>query len=258
MKDLKFSCAQCGSRSTDAVMMGKGGVGVQSWRAGWNPGPPVPRLPRLFLAWLARAVGGLPRTNAAARCRFAISGVILTDCTAPKARLVHIALASLVTLTGRPRTPVGEVAQVFQRSSRRRCYAPLAARSDGGAALAFLLQTLGGLSHAGRPLCSSGSRSSLGGGATLRLPRSDYRRGTVPKTWAAWREATSRPPPFSIQISPLSISAGCYAPLAALVTRRGCFPLGGWRSQSPAARFLSRSAPRCYAPPAAFCETAEL
>ena len=93
------------------------------------------------------------------------------------------------------------------------------------------------------------SRSSLGGGATLRLPRSDYRRGTVPKTWAAWREATSRPPPFSIQISPLSISAGCYAPLAALVTRRGCFPLGGWRSQSPAARFLSRSVPRCYAPP---------
>jgi hypothetical protein len=25
-KDLKFRCAKCGSRSTDAVMMGKGGV----------------------------------------------------------------------------------------------------------------------------------------------------------------------------------------------------------------------------------------
>jgi hypothetical protein len=34
LKDLKFRCAQCGSRRTDAVMMGKGGVGVQPWRAG--------------------------------------------------------------------------------------------------------------------------------------------------------------------------------------------------------------------------------
>jgi hypothetical protein len=33
VKDLKFRCARCGSRSTDAVMMGKGGVGVQPWRA---------------------------------------------------------------------------------------------------------------------------------------------------------------------------------------------------------------------------------
>jgi hypothetical protein len=33
LKDLKFRCARCGSRSTDAVMMGKGGVGVQPWRA---------------------------------------------------------------------------------------------------------------------------------------------------------------------------------------------------------------------------------
>lgn len=32
LKDLKFRCAQCGSRRTDAVMMGKGGVGVQPWR----------------------------------------------------------------------------------------------------------------------------------------------------------------------------------------------------------------------------------
>jgi ribosomal protein L44E len=32
-KDLKFRCVQCGSRRTDAVMMGKGGVGVQPWRS---------------------------------------------------------------------------------------------------------------------------------------------------------------------------------------------------------------------------------
>jgi hypothetical protein len=32
LKDLKFRCAKCGSRSTDAVMMGKGSVGVQPWR----------------------------------------------------------------------------------------------------------------------------------------------------------------------------------------------------------------------------------
>jgi len=31
---LKFRCAKCGSRRTDAVMMGKGGVGVQPWRPG--------------------------------------------------------------------------------------------------------------------------------------------------------------------------------------------------------------------------------
>jgi hypothetical protein len=34
LKDLKFRCAQCGSRRTDAVMMGKGGVGVQPWTPG--------------------------------------------------------------------------------------------------------------------------------------------------------------------------------------------------------------------------------
>jgi hypothetical protein len=33
LKDLKFRCAKCGSRMTDAVMMGKGSVGVQPWRA---------------------------------------------------------------------------------------------------------------------------------------------------------------------------------------------------------------------------------
>jgi hypothetical protein len=33
LKDLKFRCAKCGSRSTDAVMMGKDGIGVQSWRS---------------------------------------------------------------------------------------------------------------------------------------------------------------------------------------------------------------------------------
>jgi hypothetical protein len=32
LKDLKFRCAKCGSRMTDAVMMGKGGMGVQPWR----------------------------------------------------------------------------------------------------------------------------------------------------------------------------------------------------------------------------------
>jgi hypothetical protein len=33
LKDLKVRCAQCGSRRTDVVMMGKGGVGVQPWRS---------------------------------------------------------------------------------------------------------------------------------------------------------------------------------------------------------------------------------
>jgi hypothetical protein len=33
LKDLKFRCAKCGSRRTEAVMMGKGGVGVRPWRA---------------------------------------------------------------------------------------------------------------------------------------------------------------------------------------------------------------------------------
>jgi hypothetical protein len=33
LKDLRFRCAKCGSRMTDAVMMGKGSVGVQPWRA---------------------------------------------------------------------------------------------------------------------------------------------------------------------------------------------------------------------------------
>ena len=32
LKDLKFRCAKCGSRSTDAVVMGRGGIGVQPWR----------------------------------------------------------------------------------------------------------------------------------------------------------------------------------------------------------------------------------
>jgi hypothetical protein len=32
LKDLKFRCAKCGSRLTDHVMMGRGGVGVQPWR----------------------------------------------------------------------------------------------------------------------------------------------------------------------------------------------------------------------------------
>jgi hypothetical protein len=32
LKDLKFRCAKCGSRMTDMVMMGKGGIGVQPWR----------------------------------------------------------------------------------------------------------------------------------------------------------------------------------------------------------------------------------
>jgi ribosomal protein L44E len=33
LKDLKFRCTKCGSRMTDAVMMGTGGTGVQPWRA---------------------------------------------------------------------------------------------------------------------------------------------------------------------------------------------------------------------------------
>ena len=32
LKDLKFRCAKCGSRLTDAVVMGKGAIGVQPWR----------------------------------------------------------------------------------------------------------------------------------------------------------------------------------------------------------------------------------
>ena len=32
IKDLKFRCAKCSSRRTDAVVMGKGGIGVQPWR----------------------------------------------------------------------------------------------------------------------------------------------------------------------------------------------------------------------------------
>jgi len=32
LKDLKFRCAKCGSRLTDAVVMGKGGIGVQPGR----------------------------------------------------------------------------------------------------------------------------------------------------------------------------------------------------------------------------------
>jgi hypothetical protein len=32
LKDLKFRCANCGSRLTDAVVMGKCAVGVQPWR----------------------------------------------------------------------------------------------------------------------------------------------------------------------------------------------------------------------------------
>jgi hypothetical protein len=31
LKDLKFRCAKCGSRMTDAVMMGRGGTNVQPW-----------------------------------------------------------------------------------------------------------------------------------------------------------------------------------------------------------------------------------
>ena len=30
LKDLQFRCAKCGSRRTDALMMGKGGVGVMT------------------------------------------------------------------------------------------------------------------------------------------------------------------------------------------------------------------------------------
>jgi len=33
IKDLKFRCTKCGSRRTDFVVMGNGGVGVQPWRA---------------------------------------------------------------------------------------------------------------------------------------------------------------------------------------------------------------------------------
>jgi hypothetical protein len=33
LKDLKFRCAKCGSRSTDKVMMGRGGVDVQPGRS---------------------------------------------------------------------------------------------------------------------------------------------------------------------------------------------------------------------------------
>jgi hypothetical protein len=33
LKDLRFRCAKCGSRMTDAVMMGRGGIGVQPWRS---------------------------------------------------------------------------------------------------------------------------------------------------------------------------------------------------------------------------------
>jgi hypothetical protein len=33
LKDLRLRCAKCGSRMTDAVMMGRGGVGVQPWRS---------------------------------------------------------------------------------------------------------------------------------------------------------------------------------------------------------------------------------
>jgi hypothetical protein len=32
IKDLKFRCAQCGSRLTDWVVMGKGAMDVQPWR----------------------------------------------------------------------------------------------------------------------------------------------------------------------------------------------------------------------------------
>ena len=32
LKDLKLRCAKCGSRLTDAVVMGKGAIGVQPWR----------------------------------------------------------------------------------------------------------------------------------------------------------------------------------------------------------------------------------
>jgi hypothetical protein len=33
LKDLRFRCGKCGSRMTDAVMMGKDALGVQPWRA---------------------------------------------------------------------------------------------------------------------------------------------------------------------------------------------------------------------------------
>jgi hypothetical protein len=32
LKDLKFRCAKCGSRLTDAVVMAKDALGVQPWR----------------------------------------------------------------------------------------------------------------------------------------------------------------------------------------------------------------------------------
>jgi hypothetical protein len=31
-KDLRFRCSKCQSRLTDAVMMGRGGIGIQPWR----------------------------------------------------------------------------------------------------------------------------------------------------------------------------------------------------------------------------------
>ena len=34
LKDLKFRCAKCGSRLTDAVVMGKDALGVQPWQQG--------------------------------------------------------------------------------------------------------------------------------------------------------------------------------------------------------------------------------
>jgi hypothetical protein len=33
LKDLKFRCAECGSRMTDKVMMGKDALVVQPWKA---------------------------------------------------------------------------------------------------------------------------------------------------------------------------------------------------------------------------------
>ncbi len=32
VRDLKFRCAKCGSRRTDAVVMGMSGISVQPWR----------------------------------------------------------------------------------------------------------------------------------------------------------------------------------------------------------------------------------
>ena len=47
LKDLKFRCAKCGSRLTDAVVMGRGGIGVQPWRheAGRSIAPQGGRMP---------------------------------------------------------------------------------------------------------------------------------------------------------------------------------------------------------------------